>query len=63
MNPTAQQPQQATAEAELRVMIGDLLMQIAMLRAENINLKNNTPKTPLSNGLDTNEQQQQAPVQ
>jgi hypothetical protein len=33
------QPQPATAESELRLMLGDLLMQIAMLRAENANLK------------------------
>jgi uncharacterized small protein (DUF1192 family) len=28
-----------TPDQELRAMIGDLLMQIAMLRAENANLK------------------------
>ena len=33
------QPQPETAEGQLRIMLGDLLMQIAMLRAENLNLR------------------------
>jgi hypothetical protein len=50
-----------TAENELRVMIGDLMMQVAMLRAENINQKAALdklmpPAEARPNGRDTNPQ-------
>ena len=49
-------PQVTTAENELRTMVGDLMMQLAMLRAENINLKIaldqlKPPETGKANGM------------
>lgn len=44
-------PQQTTPDQELRAMIGDLLMQIAILRAENSNLKAEQ-QTRQANGYD-----------
>jgi len=43
-----------TPETELRAMIGDLFMQIAMVRAELINLKAAQPPAK-PNGVDTEE--------
>lgn len=53
-----------TAENELRSLIGDLMMQIAMLRAENINQKAAldqvmpTPPPKKPNGRDIHEEEQ-----
>jgi hypothetical protein len=50
---TPQEQQQRTAENELRNMIGDLFMQMALVRAELINLKAAQPQK--ANGLDREE--------
>lgn len=49
---------QATPETELRAMIGDLFMQLAIVRAENANLKTHPAYKQAeakTNGLDTEE--------
>jgi hypothetical protein len=50
---TPQEQQQRTAENELRNMIGDLFMQMALARAELITLKSAQPQK--ANGLDREE--------